>query len=337
MSIQNRTQTSLPSIIFFGTPDFASAALEYLFLKNVPIVAVVTAPDKPAGRGLHVKASSVKQKALELNLPVLQPLSLKDPAFIASLVSMQAEAFVVVAFRKLPADVWRIPPKGTINLHASLLPQYRGAAPIHHAIIQGEKITGLTTFFINDRMDEGHIILQKVIPIGPDDTAGDLYEKMKAEGPPLLLQTLDWLQKYGPEYARPQSSNSEALHAAPRLTTENTQIHWEWPATRIRNFIRGLAPQPGAWCSVPRDGKPPDTWKIFECGAEEDGSGGGHSPYIPGQLAAFGQTLKIRCSDGWIVPLIIQQAGRKPLDNETFLRGIHNQGFHILNIGSQPA
>ncbi|MCS6980910.1 MAG: methionyl-tRNA formyltransferase [Flavobacteriales bacterium] len=322
--------TSLPSIVFFGTPDFASAALEYLFFKNVPIVGVVTTPDKPAGRGLNLKASPVKQKALELNLPIVQPQSLKDPAFIASLIAMNAEAFVVVAFRKLPAEVWQIPPKGAINLHASLLPQYRGAAPINHAIIQGETITGLTTFFINDRIDEGHIILQKVIPIGPDDTAGDLYEKMKAEGPPLLLQTLEWIQKFGPKYARPQPSDSAPLKTAPRLTRENTRIHWEWPAAHIRNFVRGLAPQPGAWCSVPREGKPPDTWKIFQCRAEEDGSGGAPSSYTPGQLVAFGHTLKIRCYDGWIVPLVIQQAGRKPQQNETFLRGIHNQGFPIL-------
>lgn len=322
-------------LVFFGTPDFAAHVLRHLLQANHQVVAVVTAPDKPSGRGLQVLPSPVKDLALNSGITVLQPENLKDPEFIHKLKSFAAEVYLVVAFRKLPEEVWKIPPRGTINLHASLLPSYRGAAPIQHAVIQGEKTTGLTTFFINENIDAGQIILQNTIEIDEEDTAGDVYEKMKTLAPAIVEETLAWLTNHDIRDALPQSQLGKMPTPAPKLTTENTQIDWTLSCLYIRNFIRGLAPYPGAWCRMTKKTGAQEIWKIYKARAESDSVG--FSTWKPGTLVRQGTTLKIRCRDGWIVPESIQRADRKIQDNVGFLNGLENSGFHLEHLEPSSA
>ena len=235
-------------IVFMGTPEFAVPSLEKIFRMQVMnIVAVITAPDKPSGRGMQINESAVKKYALSKNLKILQPEKLKAPEFIEELKSLKADLQIVVAFRMLPEIVWNMPPMGTINLHASLLPQYRGAAPINWAIINGEKETGVTTFKLQHEIDTGNILLQKKIPIRPDETAGELHDEMMEAGASLLLQTIDELIKGSlKETPQPQQQNN-ILHHAPKIFTETCEINWEKSADDIYNLIRGLSPYPAAF------------------------------------------------------------------------------------------
>src|SRR5688572_15646981 len=241
---KNRSQN--PRIIFMGTPEFAVASLDALVQAGCNIIAVITAPDKPAGRGMKLTESAVKKYAVEKQLPVLQPVKLKDPEFLETLKGLQADLQIVVAFRMLPEVVWNMPPLGTINLHGSLLPQYRGAAPINWAVINGEKETGVTTFKLQHEIDTGDILLQQSFPIGDDETAGEVHDKMKDIGARLLVRTVQGIAE-GTLQSTPQPATEAPLKHAPKIYTDTCNINWTKTAQEIHDLIRGLSPFPGAF------------------------------------------------------------------------------------------
>jgi len=251
-------------IVFMGTPDFAVASLDAIYHSEHKVVGVVTAPDKPAGRGLQIQSSEVKKYAIENEIPLLQPVKLKDPEFIEALKQWDADLFVVVAFRMLPCEVYAIPPKGAFNVHASLLPQYRGAAPIHWAIMNGETKTGVTTFFLNDKIDCGDIILQRKTEIFPDETTGELYDRLKIIGAEATLETLSLIEKGGfMPIAQPLIDNT-FIKFAPKIHKKDTVIDWNLPAQDIINKIRGLSPYPGAVTFLQKNEENEITVKIFK-------------------------------------------------------------------------
>ena len=302
-------------IIFMGTPQFAVPSLLQLYEAGYDIAAVVTAPDKPAGRGMQLTQSAIKKYAVEKNLKVLQPEKLKDPAFIGELKSLKADVQVVVAFRMLPEIVWEMPPMGTINLHGSLLPQYRGAAPINWAIINGEKETGVTTFKLQHEIDTGNILLQEKIKISEDETAGTLHDTMMNVGAGLLLKTIQELEKGNlKEVVQSNTSKliADTLKHAPKIFTETCEINWEKSTDEIYNFIRGLSPYPAAFTFL--NGK---KLKIFSSLKE-----------IPNQEIELGKWitdhktfLKFGAKDGFISLLEIQPEGKKRMKVSDFLRG----------------
>ena len=297
-------------IIFFGTPDFAVASLDALVQSKFDVVAVVTAPDKPAGRGQQIQASPVKIYAEKIGLPILQPLKLKDPEFIDTLKNLHADLQIIVAFRMLPEQVWNMPPLGTFNLHASLLPQYRGAAPIHWAIINGEKETGVTTFRLQHAIDTGDILLQERIPISPDMTAGALHDIMMVIGAQTLVKTLNGLISNSIQ-AKPQEDALLSAHA-PKIFTKDCEINWQQPVVKVHNLIRGLAPFPGAITKV--DGK---IVKLFSTSILHE------NPKEPiGSFVTDGKTYaRFACSDGYIQLNDIQWEGKKRMPIADFLRG----------------
>jgi methionyl-tRNA formyltransferase len=241
-------KTQKTKVVFFGTPAFAVAQLDAICQAGFPVVGVVTAADKPAGRGKKLTASAVKQYALANNLRVFQPEKLKDPLFIAQLKALDADVFVVVAFRMLPKEIWQMPPQGTFNLHASLLPQYRGAAPINRAIMNGETETGLTTFFIDEEIDTGHIILQTSVAIGPEEDAGSLHDRMMEAGRSLVVQTLEMISTGKVKIVQQQDlSPNIQRKQAPKLFRNDCKIDWQLPLQTIHNHIRGLSPYPAAF------------------------------------------------------------------------------------------
>ncbi len=297
-------------IIFMGTPEFAVPCLEILIEQKFNVVAVITAPDKPQGRGQKLVPSPVKEAALKHNLPVLQPTNLKAPAFVEELKSFQANLQIVVAFRMLPEVVWAMPTLGTFNLHASLLPQYRGAAPINWAIINGETETGVTTFFLKHEIDTGSIIFQEKETIHESDTVGTLYERLMHKGAKLVLKTVKAIEA-GDYPVLPQTTSEEIKHA-PKIFKETCEINWNQPAKKVVDFVRGLSPYPGAWTVL--NGK---TFKIFNC-----------EPTVISRpsTADIGQWtvdsgLKIKASDGWVNVLEFQPEGKKRMQVEEFLRG----------------
>lgn len=295
-------------IIFMGTADFSVASLEALCNNGFNVVAVVTAPDKPAGRGLKLNESPVKKYALEKGLSILQPEKLKDPKFIEQLKSYKADVQIVVAFRMLPEVVWNMPLLGTINIHASLLPQYRGAAPIHWAVINGEKETGVTSFKLQHEIDTGNILLQEKISIGNDETTGSVYERLKVLGAEVLIKTMQQLIN-GTLKEQPQLST---LKHAPKIFTEHCIIDWNKPAQEIFNLIRGLSPHPGAITYL--DEK---ILKVYSSKIEN---------IIPkitlGEYETDHKTyLRFACADGFISLLDIQLEGKKRMLIEDFLRG----------------
>lgn len=300
-------------IIFMGTPEFAVASLDALVNAGLNIVAVVTAPDKPAGRGMQLQQSAVKKYAVGKNLFVLQPEKLKDPSFITALQELKADLQVVVAFRMLPEIVWNMPPMGTINLHGSLLPQYRGAAPINWAVMNGEKETGVTTFKLKHEIDTGNILLQDRFAIGPDETAGDIHDRMKLIGASLLVKTVHGLQQ-GILKEKTQDeliSESEIKHA-PKIFTDTCKINWNDKTDHIHNQIRGLSPYPGALTTL--DGR---VLKIYSSKKEYSAVNA-----VPGTMQTDGKTyLRFTCSDGYIYILNMQLEGKKRMAVEDFLRG----------------
>lgn len=307
-------------IVFMGTPEFAVASLDALLKNRYRVVGVVTVADKPSGRGLEVHESAVKKYAVEHNLPILQPVSLKDPAFLDALAAWKADIFVVVAFRMLPEQVWTMPRLGTFNLHAALLPQYRGAAPINWAVINGERISGVTTFMIDKDIDTGGIILRHEVRIGPDDTAGDLHDRLMEAGAKLVVETTEGIIQHNIE-TRVQKSfiqGSEVLKPAPKLTRENTRIDWSRPAGAIRNLIRGLCPYPSAWTTLVRDGKAQDV-KIFaaQCRLQDTDS----PAAAAGEIAADNGRLFVATGDKWLEIKELQVAGKKRMSADAFLRG----------------
>jgi methionyl-tRNA formyltransferase len=308
-------------IVFMGTPDFALASLEALLKHGHNVCAVVTASDKPAGRGRRLKASPVKQYAIREGIPLLQPENLKDPRFISSLASYRADLFVVVAFRILPEVVWSMPEKGTINIHASLLPQYRGAAPINRTIMNGEHRGGVTSFFLQQEVDTGRIAFREETIIGRDETAGEYHDRLKLMGAQLLLKTIDALQ-LGSLHLIPQEALAlpgEALKTAPKIGRDDCRIDWNRPAVDIHNQVRGLSPDPGAYTELMLAGRMRNL-KIFRtelcCGL--------HLPGKPGEVFSDNKSyLHVKCGEGCLSLLELQQAGKNRMTAERFLAGLN--------------
>jgi methionyl-tRNA formyltransferase len=303
-------------IVFMGTPEFAVASLDALIKAGYKVVGVVTVADKPSGRGLEVHESAVKKYAVEHGLPVLQPIKLKDPEFLEQLAAWKADLFVVVAFRMLPEEVWTMPKLGTFNLHAALLPQYRGAAPINWAVINGERMTGATTFMIDKDIDTGGIILRHGLRIGPEDTAGTVHDRLMELGAKLVVETTEGIIQHTVE-TRVQKSfiqGSEVLKPAPKLTKENTRIDWSAPAETIRNLVRGLNPYPTAWTTLVRDGKATDV-KVFATAVAEPATA------VAGTVRTDGSKLFVAAGDKWLEVKELQLAGKKRMSADAFLRG----------------
>ena len=294
-----------------GTPDFAVESLKALLHAGYNVVGVVTAPDKPAGRGQKLSESAVKQYAHEQGLPILQPLKLKDPEFIAQLSALKPDLQVVVAFRMLPEMVWNLPPQGTVNVHGSLLPKYRGAAPINWAILHGDKETGVSTFKLQHEIDTGDILLQEKMPIGPNETAGELHDRMKVVGAQLLVKTLQELAN-GTLKASPQQLNADTKHA-PKLFKADCEINWNNTAEQIHNQIRGLSPYPTAY-TVLGD----KTLKIFSSEIEQ-----GKPEIHPGTFSTDHKNyLKFAATNGYLLLKEVQLEGKKKMGIDEFLRGV---------------
>jgi methionyl-tRNA formyltransferase len=298
-----------------GTPEFAVASLDALVKAGYNIAGVITAPDKPAGRGMKMNESAVKKYAIEHGLNILQPEKLKNPEFIEELRALRADLQVVVAFRMLPEIVWNMPPVGTINVHASLLPKYRGAAPINWAIINGEKESGVTTFKLTHEIDTGNILLQKRVPIGENETAGELHDKLKDAGADLLVETVrglvDGSIKEQPQEGIASKALLDSTHA-PKIFTETCRIDWARSADEIHNLIRGLSPFPGAFTEL--------NGKIFKIYSSEKyitlNSG------VPSTFETDNRSyLRFACADGYVYAKDIQAEGKKRMKMEEFLRG----------------
>jgi methionyl-tRNA formyltransferase len=296
-------------IVFFGTPEFAAFSLRHLLSLNYNIVAVVTAPDKPSGRGLKIQQSAVKETALTHGVPVLQPTHLKSPEFIAELASFRPDIQIVIAFRMLPEIVWSLPPLGTFNLHASKLPDYRGAAPINHAILNGETETGNTTFFIEKEIDTGKILLQSSVPIDRDDTAETLHDKLKEDGAILVQKSLELLVAKDHTLTPQVHSTNNLL--APKIFPEFCSIDFNQSAEKVRNFIRALSPYPAAK-TVFKD----KSFKIFSCETISDSS-----DVEPGTWSIHNKQLIVKCKEDAIVILELQQEGKKRMKTADFLLG----------------
>ena len=329
-------------IVYMGTPEFAVAPLQALLDANYKVVGVVTVADKPSGRGLKMNESAVKKFAVEKGIPVLQPLKLKDPEFLEQLAALKADLFVVVAFRMLPEAVWKMPPLGTFNLHAALLPQYRGAAPINWAVINGERITGVTTFMIDQDIDTGGIMLRQECRIEETDTAGDVHDKLMPIGAELVVQTVEGIIQKNIE-TRVQRSfiqGSEVLKPAPKLTRELCHIDWNAPVAKVYNLIRGLSPYPTAFTEVYKEGGEPVQLKIF--GAEKAtvadlaASAGITGTPEPGTILTDGKKfLAVATADGGAILLKdVQLAGKKRMDVKAFLAGFRDASQYKTTKGT---
>ena len=301
-------------IVFMGTPEFAVGILDTILQNNYEVVGVITAADKPAGRGQKIKYSAVKEYALAHNLHLLQPTNLKDESFLAELQALKANLQIVVAFRMLPNVVWEMPKLGTFNLHASLLPNYRGAAPINWAIINGETKTGVTTFFIDDKIDTGAMILNAETAIGTNESAGELHDRLMQLGSETVTQTLALLEN-GKVTTTIQEDNAE-IKTAYKLNKENCKIDWHQPASEIHNLIRGLSPYPAAWCFISDKGV---EWnvKIYQSNIVLEA----HTLAV-GQLVCTKKELKIAVRDGFIQIESLQFPGKKKMNTAEFLNGI---------------
>lgn len=297
-------------IVFMGTPEFAVASLDALAESDHDIVGVVTATDKIGGRGRNsVITSAVKDRAVELGILVLQPEKLRDSAFLEALESLQADLFVVVAFRMLPEVVWSMPPKGTINLHGSLLPAYRGAAPIHWAVLNGEKETGVTIFFLQHEIDTGDLLLQERLPIYPGETTGSLYTRMMLIGARVLIRATDIIQNAS-YHLHPQ--NPAKVSHAPKIFPESAELDFLWPITRLANWVCGMNPYPAAWFTL--DGK---ILKIYEARIDKT-----IPDHPPGTMILENKELKIAATDGWFFPVEVQLEGRKRVSILDFINGM---------------
>jgi methionyl-tRNA formyltransferase len=303
-------------IIYMGTPDFAVESLRALVEGGYRVVAVVTMPDKPAGRGMQLRASAVKEYALSQNLPVLQPERLKDEAFLEQLRALNADLQIVVAFRMLPEVVWNMPPMGTFNLHASLLPQYRGAAPINWAIINGDKETGITTFFLQHEIDTGNIILQKRIPISRNDNAESIHDTLMKIGAEAVVETVRLIEKGNVKTIAQEDIADSELRPAPKIFKETCRINWNDEAEHVRNFIRGLSPYPAAHTEIADAKGTALGLKVFDSETEIC-----HHNLPAGKFIAENSELKVAVKDGFVKLLRVQLAGKKPMDTEDFLRG----------------
>lgn len=306
-------------IVFMGTPDFAVRSLSILVENGYDVVGVITAPDRPAGRGQEIRKSPVKVYAEEQGLNILQPTNLKDESFVAELTALQPDVQVVVAFRMLPEVVWQIPSKGTFNLHASLLPQYRGAAPINWAIINGEEETGVTTFLIDKEIDTGKVLFQQKVPISNNDNAGMLHDRLMEVGAKLVLKTVKAIEAndYTPV---PQSEMmNKTLNAAPKIFKDDCRIDWNKPVDDVYNFIRGMSPYPAAFTTLVSPEGKNYILKVYNTTKELDDAG-----QTPGSIDTDNKTyLKIATPDGYIMVNELQLAGKKRMKTDEFLRGFN--------------
>lgn len=301
-------------IVFMGTPEFAVGILDTILKNNYEVVGVITAADKPAGRGQKIKYSAVKEYALEHHLNLLQPTNLKDETFLEALQSLNANLQVVVAFRMLPEVVWRMPKLGTFNLHASLLPNYRGAAPINWAIINGETKTGVTTFFIDDKIDTGAMILSHELTISADENAGELHDRLMRLGSEAVVETLALIQD-GNIQTTIQQDNPE-IKTAYKLNRENCKINWTKPATEIHNLIRGLSPYPAAWCLF-KDNDEEWAVKIYDAKIISEN----HSHRV-GTIITSKKEIKVAVKEGYILITSLQFPGKKKMQSNELLNGI---------------
>lgn len=310
-------------IIYMGTPDFAVEPLKTLVEAGKNVVAVVTMPDKPAGRGHKLQFSPVKEYALKAGIPVLQPENLKSPDFLQELASYNADLQIVVAFRMLPEAVWSMPKYGTFNLHASLLPRYRGAAPINWAVINGDKETGITTFFLKHEIDTGNIILQEKVAIDEEDNAGDVHDKLMYLGADLVLKTLKMIEEDN-VITRPQDDAQAS--PAPKIFKDTAKLDFDKYAADIRNLVRGMAPYPAAWFNIKLQDGNESMMKIFKVSTEEK-----NHNYSVGTILTDGKKmLKIACKDGFINLLEVQMAGKKRMAAEDLMRGTNLVGATII-------
>lgn len=311
-------------IVFMGTPDFAVASLKALFDGGYNVVGVITAPDKPAGRGKKLNQSAVKKYAVENGLNILQPEKLKNPEFLDKLKKLQADLQVVVAFRMLPEVVWNMPPMGTFNLHGSLLPQYRGAAPLNWAVINGETKTGVTTFLLDHKIDTGKIIFKREIEIGENDTVGDIHDGLMDIGAKLVVETVDALATGNYEtIAQSDILDESKIKHAPKIFKDDCRIDWTKDAETIRNLIRGLSPFPTAWTKLIHTGlaKEIPTKVFFAKRANLDETD------TPGTIKTDGKTfMNVACGDGWLQIIDLQIAGKKRMKTGDFLRGFQQIG-----------
>lgn len=298
-------------IVFMGTPDFAVASLKALSESGFDIVGVITAPDKPSGRGQKINESAVKKYAVEQGLKLLQPVKLKDPIFLEELQILAADLQVIVAFRMLPEVVWNMPPKGTINLHASLLPQYRGAAPINWAIINGEKESGVTTFFLKQEIDTGDILFSQPVSIKNNDNAGDLHDKLMETGAQLLIKTVRAIETN--QYKEQPQESAEDLKTAPKIFKEDCVINWDQPVEKVYDFIRGLSPYPTAFTHLHNK-----SLKIFSAEMEKGSDKTSAGTFVTDNKGY----LKFACKNGFILLHDIQLEGKKRMNVEEFLRGM---------------
>lgn len=322
-------------IVFMGTPELAAHILQRLVTDGYQVVAVVTAPDRPAGRGRRLRSSPVKDYALEKGIPVLQPEKLRSDDFLRALRSYQAHIQVVVAFRMLPEAVWSLPPLGTFNLHASLLPDYRGAAPINWAIINGEKRSGVTTFLIDHKIDTGNILFRKGFDMEPWETAGSLHEKVKKEGAALVTRTIEALSDgsakpvHQDEFIRP----GQTLHKAPKIHKEDCRIDWTQSCENIAQLIHGLSPSPGAFCELDRDDGRKVFLKLHEVRPQKQ-----QDLPPPGSLISDNKTyLHFSAADGLIQVMNLQMEGKKRMSTQELLRGSDFSHFKKARISTKKA
>ncbi|WP_456459369.1 methionyl-tRNA formyltransferase [Reichenbachiella sp.] len=297
-------------IVFMGTPEFAVPSLQILHENGCDIVGVITAPDRPKGRGKKLQGTPVKEYAESVGIQVLQPRNLKSEEFLSELRDLKADLQIVVAFRMLPEVVWNMPKGGTFNLHGSLLPQYRGAAPINWAIINGETETGVTTFFLKHEIDTGSVILQDKEPISPEDTVGDVYERLMHKGSKLVLKTVQTIEAGGVKLT-PQVE-TDNLKSAPKIHKETCEINWEAESETIRNFVRGLSPYPAAWTTLGEK-----KFKVYK--VQSNDRGGNKSV---GEFETDNKTyVSVKTADGWLDLVDLQMEGKKRMPIEDLLRG----------------
>lgn len=315
-------------IVFMGTPEFAVPILDILIKHCYQVVGVITAPDKPSGRGLKMHQSAVKEYAVQHGLKILQPEKLKNPTFIEELSALKADLQIVVAFRMLPEIVWNMPVMGTINLHASLLPQYRGAAPINYAIINGEKTTGVTTFFLTHEIDTGNIILQQACSIGENETAGELHDRLMHLGAETVLKTVQLIERKEAQVIPQQSMVHGELKAAHKIFKDDCSIHWKNEALTLHNFIRGLSPFPTAFTTLNTNEGESILFKIYKAAYELK-----IHQQEAGTVDTDGKNyLKVACINGYINLLEVQLAGKKAMSIAEFLRGFDAGRIKMMGI-----
>lgn len=307
-------------IVFMGTPEFAVASLRRLVEEGYNVVAVVTTPDKPAGRGQKIHESDVKITARELGLPILQPEKLRSEEFVAAMRELNPDLGIVIAFRMLPEVIWAMPRLGTFNLHASLLPQYRGAAPINWAIINGETETGITTFLLNHEIDKGAIINQQSMPILPEDNIGTMYDKLMVAGCDLVVDTVEKIASGNYTPIEQMHIDESTLKPAPKIFKEDCRVDWSWSGVRIVNFVRGLSPYPAAWAAMYKQGAEVGSAKIFDVAfTPKESSDKVGTIYCDGK-----ERIEVRCSDGIIHIHSMQMAGKRRMTNRELLLGLRD-------------